>query len=356
MVTHVRMRLAALAGVAALGISACGGSAAQPMRPSATQVTRAAVPSVVTAPSPSGTGARTAAPTEPTAGAVSTAPPDAPPSRPTRGELDRAKPVAVVNGEAITWDELDRDLELRYGEEATQGLIVVTLVEQEAERRKVVATPAEVVAELRRAREQIQAGDFEGAVRQQFGTVAAFREQLRVNILLRKMLQDRVQITEPQLQAFYAENRQQFAAPQVVRLVRVATDTEQQAVAAARELRRGGRAEAVARKHGSKEGERASQSGDLGFLPVLQLPPELAAAAAGLEPKGVSEPIVLPGGGFAVLRLEARRGGTAPPLASIKERVRLELRDRQIGQLSGEFVQQLREKAKVTNQFEQPRG
>ena len=269
--------------------------------------------------------------------------------------IDRSKPAAVVNGEPITFAELDTSLEQQYGSQAVERLITEKLIEQEARRRKVSATEREVDAELQRARGTLPPGqDFEQAVEQQFGSLQAFRDNLRLNILVQKLLAPRVRITEQQLQQFYNQNKQAFATPEQLRLSRVVADTQAQAAAAAKELRAGAKLQAVVAKHGSKQPARARQSADLGFLPAQSLPEELALAASGLQRGQVSEPIQLPDGGFAVVRLEARRGGQAPPLPQVRERVRESVRDQQIQQLVGPFLQELRVRAKVTTQFPAP--
>jgi foldase protein PrsA len=270
---------------------------------------------------------------------------------PSAGGVDRSKPAAVVNGEPITFEELDTALERQYGDQVMDNLIIARLITQEARRRNVTATAAEVAHEEQKARAGL-GEQFDQVVSQDFGTIEAFRERLRLNVYLRKMLAPQIKVTEPQIQQYYNQNKAQFATPEEIGVQQVVTDTEQEALAAAKELSAGAKLPAVIQKHGSKQPERARQGGDLGFKQIQTLQPDIALAVASLQPGQVSQPVPLQDpGGFAVVRVTAKRGGQTPPLAQVRERVVEAVRDSQIGNLAARFIDELRAKSKVTSQF-----
>jgi foldase protein PrsA len=271
-------------------------------------------------------------------------------------QVDRSKPAAVVNGEEITFEELDSQLEQRYGAQEMDRLIVESLVRQEAEKRKVTATEAEIDAELARARQstQAQGQNLDQVIAQQFGSLEAFREQLRLNLYVQKILGPQVQVTDKTVQDYYNENKQQFSTPEELHVWRVVTDDQTKATAAAKELTGGAKLDAVIDKYGSKKPNLAEQSADLGFTQVQQLPPDVAMAASNLRAGQVSDPAPTQDGGFSILKMVARRGGQAKPLTEVRAQVEQGVRQAGISERVQGFLGELRANAKIENQFELP--
>ncbi|MDP9383352.1 MAG: peptidyl-prolyl cis-trans isomerase [Chloroflexota bacterium] len=318
--------------------TSAGGDAAPTSAPTSSQA----------APGP----ATTSAPTGP-AGATATVPGSGQPNQAeapaASGQVDRTKPAAVVNGEPITFEELDTRLERQFASQIIDDLIVEKLLAQEARRRNVTVTPAEVAQEEQRARTQLRE-QFDQVV-QQFGSVEAFRDRLRLNVYLRKLLAPQIKVGAPQIQEYYNQNKQQFATPEEISVQQVVTDSQQAATAAARELSAGAKLPAVIQKHGSKQPERARQSRDLGFTQVQTLPQEIALTVANLQPGKASEPIPQEDGSFAVVRLAGKRGGQVPPLAQIRAQVEEAARDTRLAELAPQFIQELRSKGQINSQF-----
>lgn len=271
-------------------------------------------------------------------------------------QVDRSKPAAVVNGEEITFEELDSQLEQRYGAQEMDRLIVEALVRQEAEKRKVTATDAEIDAELARARQstQAQGQNLDQVIAQQFGSLEAFREQLRLNLYVQKILGPQVQVNDKTVQDYYNENKQQFSTPEELHVWRVVTDDQTKATAAAKELTGGAKLDAVIKKYGSKKPNLAEQSADLGFAQVQQLPPDVAMAVANLRPGQVSDPAPTQDGGFSVLKMVARRGGQAKPLTEVRAQVEQGVRQAGISERVQGFLGELRANAKIESQFKLP--
>ncbi len=274
----------------------------------------------------------------------------------TTTQVDRSKPAAVVNGEEITFEELDSQLEQRYGAQEMDRLIVEALVRQEAEKRKVTATDAEIDAELARARQstQAQGQNLDQVIAQQFGSLEAFREQLRLNLYVQKILGPQVQVNDKTVQDYYNENKQQFSTPEELHVWRVVTDDQTKATAAAKELTGGAKLDAVIKKYGSKKPNLAEQSADLGFAQVQQLPPDVAMAVANLRPGQVSDPAPTQDGGFSVLKMVARRGGQAKPLTEVRAQVEQGVRQAGISERVQGFLGELRANAKIESQFKLP--
>jgi peptidyl-prolyl cis-trans isomerase SurA len=85
--------------------------------------------------------------------------------------------------------------------------------------------------------------------------------------------------------------------------------TRELAARLVRELRGGASFAAAARRHSASPSAR--QGGDVGWIPERALPPEAAAAIAGLSVGDVSDPIPIPGG-LTIVKVEDLRTEAAP--------------------------------------------
>lgn len=337
--------LPALVIAGGLALGACGGAA--PATPAASP-SAAARQDAATTPAPTQADAAPAT----TAVAQATVPSDPQPG-PTSA-VDRSKPAAVVNGEQITFEQLDTSLEQRYGAQAIEEIITNKLIEQEAKKRNIAVSPAEVEQELKKAQASLQPGQsLEQAVQQQLGIgLPQFRTQLRTRLLFQKIAGPQVKVTDAEIKAYYDQNKQQFATPQELKLLRVVADDQKKAAAAAKELRGNAKLASVTEKYASKKPAFAGQSADLGFVQPQSLPPEVGAAIAALKKGQVSEPIPGQSGGFTVIKVEDTRGGEATPLAKVRGQVSDAVLQQKLGQFAPQLLGELRSKATITNQFQ----
>ncbi len=339
----------ALATVA-FSLAACGGGQASPttgVAQNAGGSTPVATIGQETAPTTQAPGGvATEAPAGPTPTVAGSAQQDA------TGKVDRSNPVAVVNGENISFEELDTLLETKYGNQELTNLINQKLVEQEVRKRNIQVTDAEIEAELQKAREGFPGQDLEQVVREQLNiSIEEFRQQLRLRIAIGKLLEPQIKITEQDLKTYYDANKQQFATPEEFKVARVYTEDEEKAGAAAKELRAGAKTAAVIEKHGTKEGPGAQQSGETDFVPLQELGPDVGQAVAPLEKGKVSDPAPAAEGGFVVAKVLDKRGGDVPPLNEVQDRVREFVREDKLGTLAPTLIDRLRSEAEITNQL-----
>jgi parvulin-like peptidyl-prolyl isomerase len=161
--------------------------------------------------------------------------------------------------------------------------------------------------------------------------------------------------SDADLEAFYAESRDYFARSGrltvrqiLVRAEPVRTDEEARARAAEASARlRGGEA-FLAVDEALGDPQVALLPADPLPLPTLReyIGPSAARAAAALAAGDVSEP-VRGSAGYAVLVLVAREPGSVPPLAEVREEVRVEWRRRAGDTALRRYLDELRERADV---------
>lgn len=268
-------------------------------------------------------------------------------------KVDRTKPAAVVNGEPITFEELDGELEERYGARTLDGMIMARLITQEARKKNATVSDGEVKAEIAQVQKNFP-GQTLDQIAAQVGLAsgAELREQARLRLLVEKILAPETAVTDQEAQAYYNNNQLQFADPPQFNVLRVVTDTQAEANAAAQELKAGAKIETVIEKHGSKTPSRAQLNGAPGFVRQEQLGTELGNAVRELPLNGVSAPVKLAGGGFGVIKLLEQRGGTPPPFEKIKPRVLEVAREQKLNERAPVFLDELRKRAKIDSQLD----
>ena len=148
--------------------------------------------------------------------------------------LDRI--VAVVNGEIITYVDLQQQIRLIAGqtppaEEAAKfapqvldGMIDDIIVRQEAARLKVEVSDSEVENEVRqfKARHRMTEEDFERSLRLQGLTVEQFKERSRQDIvkhqIINYMVRRKVVVTQEEIDAYKERNSMELSTDRTVDL------------------------------------------------------------------------------------------------------------------------------------------
>lgn len=246
------------------------------------------------------------------------------------GRSDRGDAVAMLGNRTVTLEELQPILIEAAGAVALSEWAMDRQLDRSLEREGVRVTEADIDRERRLLLEQFSDDADEATrlldrVREQRGLgQARFRLLLKRNAGLRKLIADRVQITEPMVEQAYA---QRYGPRTVARLILVETAGEAQRVR--RRLEEGESFIDLAVER-SIDG-----SGDRGgLLPEISaddptFPAAIREAVAKLEVGEVSDPVAVDGG-FAILRAERQiPADDSVVLEAVAEDLRRELRLRQ---------------------------
>lgn len=370
------MKHLAIALACVLGLACQKTNTAAAADASATPSTSTAAPASATAPPPDG-----GTPAPPAAGAPNPAlgpfgqqGAPAAPVKPVPEALPEI--VARVNGEDIKKAEFEnavKSLEAQVGQkvpaerrseifrEVLDQLIGYKLLVQESKTRNVTVTDAELDASLTQVRQQFPNEEaFKSALTAQSKTLDDFRRETRENMVIEKMLraevEPKVNVGQPEIQAFYDQNQERFQEPESVRashiLVKLdagaSDELKKQAQAKAEgilaDVKKGTDFAELAKKN-SDDGS-AAQGGDLGFFGRGQMVPEFETAAFGLQPGQVSG-LVQSQFGFHIIKLAEKRAARTVPFAEVSDRIKQFLGQQQQQQMTGAFVTTLRSKGKI---------
>lgn len=222
---------------------------------------------------------------------------------------DESTTLVIVNGRPITqsefdtrWSELPASTQERYQREGGQrkfldDLISRELLLQEARKLGLDQTPG---------------------FRESFQRV---KEQMLLDALMNGMQKTRVEISEPELQAFYASHAAMLPQALQIRAAQIVVPTAQQAKELAQQLEEGADFAELAKRFSVDQATKAN-GGDLGQYRKGQAPPAVEAALLTLKPGTVSQPIQT-ASGFYLVKVMSRQGEDKE--AAVRERLRQEL-------------------------------
>jgi foldase protein PrsA len=267
-----------------------------------------------------------------------------------RPELDVVSGVQGwrVNGEEIGVGEVRDRAVLFHGRYILQDLVSAALLGQEAARRGVTVTEAEVETQIKALREELglrsdQALEFH--LRQRRLTREGFRQQAREYLLLAKTLADRVYVADWEVEFFYNKYRDSLYTRRESVEFRIMTfQTEAAAMATKRELAQGRNfeevAKRVAREHGAEEAEVAvAGTPNLYQRGQQGLPLDLGAALFGAPLNQVVGPVewtvgpVSQAKAYSLVKVEKKTDPHVVPLNDAREDIRLMLRRQKLEQV-----------------------
>ncbi len=115
--------------------------------------------------------------------------------------------VATVNGRPVFRFELNRRMTSSFGKETLENIIMEKLVSQEAKTRGISVSEAEIDAEVDKLSQSLGEGTkIEEVLKLQGMTIADLRYQLKIKMLVEKILQGEVSVTEAEIDDFVKNN------------------------------------------------------------------------------------------------------------------------------------------------------
>lgn len=282
--------------------------------------------------------------------------------------------VALVNGDMITLSELERQVEIQqerlgipddptvlaeFRGQILEGMVDNALILQVAEQRGL-RVPDRFFDEWKQATmEEMNLPDEDEFIRQvelQGTTMDELKQQFIEGVLIQEIrrqdIEERVRISEPEIEQRYRENVDDFSRPPEVRLrelvIHIGEAGEADArtrIGEARGLIEAGTEFAEVAKVRS-ESESSESGGVLGLFEVRELDESFRSVVDGLEPGQVSEPLRI-GESLYLLRVDERTEGSTIPLDEVRNQIAESLYAEKMDTEMGNFVRNLRENAIV---------
>lgn len=267
--------------------------------------------------------------------AAAQAPGQAAPGHPPGGQAPEMRIAAVVNDEVISAFDLVSRMQLvmiassipdtpetrqRIGSQVLRSLIDERLELQEAKRQNVTATDAEINKALQQLEKQnnMKSGQLSEFLKARGIDRGSLVDQITASIvwakLVRRQAAQTVEISEEEIDDALKRAKEHAKEPQSrVAEIFLAVDNPAQdeevrrlAERLTQQMKQGARFSAVARQF--SQSATAAVGGDMGWLRLDQLQPELAKHVAQLRAGDLSPPIQMGGGYYLLLVLERRAG------------------------------------------------
>ena len=251
--------------------------------------------------------------------------------------------------------------------DAGENLINRQLLLQEAEKRKIAISDAEVASRAR----DFQIGGAEGQTVPQNGAPdAQLMNAVRGSMLIEKMLDDEfraghVQPTDAQIKQYYDEHRDLFVKdPGEVEIAHIAVKfppnaTDAQKKAAAEKILKlykqavKSKDFAALAKQNSEDTESAPKGGELGYFRPGQLPPVVDKMVFA-TPVGHLTEILESNLGYSFIKVTSRRGETLSPLPEVKAKIAMFILDENEDAVVKALIKKIAKGAKID--FKNPPG
>lgn len=270
--------------------------------------------------------------------------------------------VAMVDEEAITLTEFGKALEearpdtgLVEADEAVRAyrrdlldqLIDRRLFKAEAARLKLSIEAQELQEAIGQVQGDYSQEDFQQILKSQRVSFSEWKEKLREDLLVRKlisqMVDSQISVTEKEIADYYKAHRKQFQQKERVRVRQIVVATQEEA-RQIRQLLISGQDFGEIAKARSLSPDKV-QGGDLGFFAKGEMPEAFDVVFT--QGKGKLSPIVKSSYGYHLFKVEGRQTGKALTLTEATERIRTLLaEDKREGKFL-EWVTGLRQKAKI---------
>jgi foldase protein PrsA len=233
--------------------------------------------------------------------------------------------VALVNGEPVGREELFEAMYATGGKEALEQLIAKKLIVQEAIKNGLEISEDEL--NLYGLNEE------------------AFREDARLNLLVRKLAMAEIETTDEEARQFYEENRFLFEQPEEVETRHILVETRATADQVLAMLNEGGDFGELAAEY-SIDFSNKDNEGYLGFFSRGTMVPEFEEVAFALEIGEISSPVETDFG-FHIIELLDRKEEVEVAYDDLNAEVMDALIENKIPEVINNLVQSLFEEAEI---------
>ncbi|MFH1452539.1 MAG: peptidylprolyl isomerase [Armatimonadota bacterium] len=208
-----------------------------------------------------------------------------------------SRTAATVNGEKITYSELDKELETLYGKVVLEALVMKKLIEQDSKKNKITASKEEVDEKINELKQNPY---FEQMLKMQNTSLDALRDEIKLQIMAKKlMVKD---VTEDQLKAFFEENKDKI---QKIKASHILVKDKSEAEEALKRLNNGESFVVVAKEMSVDPGSK-DKGGELGYFTKADMVPEFYKAAAS-TPAGQISVITKTPYGYHIIKVEDKK-------------------------------------------------
>lgn len=199
--------------------------------------------------------------------------------------------VAKIDNNVITKDELYNVLVEQNGEQVLESLISEKVIELEAEKEKVEVSEEEIQKELDELKEAYGGEEVFNQAMTTYGyTLEALKDNITMNIKLKKLIEPTISISEEEISSYFEMNKETFSQEEQVKASHILVETEEKAKEVIEKLKAGEDFVELAKQYSLDESNKES-GGELGFFSRGQMVTEFEEAAFSLNSNEISDPV-----------------------------------------------------------------
>lgn len=248
-----------------------------------------------------------------------------------------SRPAATVNGQAITYKQLDTELEARYGKLVLDELVMKALVEQAAKKNNIVISNDELNKEFDKIKNHPY---FEQIIKMQNVSIEGLKKDLKMELVLKQLIAKKA--GDEELKKFYDANSDKIKQ---IKISYIACKSEADAKVVLDLLNKGEDFAKVAKEMSADE-ESRDKGGAVGYVPKVGVDSNFGAEVSSL-PVGKISGIIKRDKAYYIIKVEDKKE-TYDQLASETTQLFASPEKKR------EYIDELRKDAKVKLLFGEP--
>lgn len=256
--------------------------------------------------------------------------------------------AATVNGEVITMDELYEIMVSERGREFLDRIIANRLILQEAEELEITVSDEEIDAEIESVINENFSGNvdfFHQAIEQYGTTEEAIRGDLKIEMVLRKIAESRIEVTDEDAREYFLTNQESYNIPEQIEARHILLETRDEAEEVIQLLDSGNDFAELAKEH-SQDVVSGEQGGNLGFFARGDMVAEFEDVAFNLALNERSDAVESKLG-FHIIEVLDRKASREVSYEEVQETVKEDMSDKLVSEKMSEIVTLLWEKANI---------
>ncbi|MBU0533241.1 MAG: peptidylprolyl isomerase [Candidatus Omnitrophica bacterium] len=274
--------------------------------------------------------------------------------------------VAIVDKEIITFSELKEKLDAykkiyssddfetklkQVKEKILNETIEDKILLISAENAKIEVTEEEIEKNLEEFKKEFSTPDkFYAELGKRGLTLSEFKEitksRVKISKFVRSNIIRNIRITEEEIITFYEENKSAFLMSEQVKISQILIKDESNNEAGKiieevfQKLKSGEDFSPLAKSY--SEEPNASGGGDLGFVYIEQLQPQIRKALLELKVGEFTKPI-LTSAGYHIVKLEAKKMSQYAPISEVKNLIKSKLYDLKASEIYAKWMKTTKE-------------
>ncbi len=263
--------------------------------------------------------------------------------------------MATVNGQPIVASELQKELLHRWGDICLGGMIQELAVEQAAAEAGITVTDEQVEQRAEQFQRNIDmqaptsGKSFSLWLAEQKMTPYAFRNWIRNQLLLEKMVEDQAQVTDEEVRQVWEASKDRLRQPERMRVSHICVKTREEAETIRAEIIDGKPFEDAAAEY-SIDPYTKDNGGTLGAITRGDTPFQKAAFALSADGE-LSEPVQTQKG-FHIIRREEHLPAQTPEFDDVKDEIRQRIEQRKLSRLISQKRTEIMQNARIEQQID----